>query len=185
MPIVLEAARLKAMEVQLAAIAAAIGAQPGGTIVHIADVLQGILEGSGVSIDRSVPNQITISATGTAAPPVFQPTTLPATAVSFSDTRFKSASTDAVPATAKHILVDIPLMGTVVWVANTKFRGKNPAAVGGVRSGANATPLDLVDIYRGKEVRFWLGRTVGYVPLCAYDRGRAGLAAEHVSISYV
>ena len=156
-------------------IEAAIMAMPSGSIVHIADVLAAIFAGTGVTIDRSIANQITINATGSATPPSFSPTTLTAVPVVFDDATLKSASTDPVPMSATRLLVYVPLLGTEIWVPAARWRSKDPAAVGDVRLNANATPLALVDIYRGKEVRYWLARTAGNVPLVSYDRGRAGL----------
>lgn len=185
MALIPDAERLRAIEAAIDRVEAALGNINVGQVVHIADVLASILQGTGITIDRSVPNQITVNATGGVTPPSFSPTSLAAAAVTFNDATLKSASTEPVPETASRVLVDIPLIGTEIWVRNAKFRAKAPAAVGDARTAANATPLALVDIHRGREIRFWLARTVGYVPLVSYDRGRAGLAAEQVSISHV
>ena len=171
---------------QIRDVANAIRAMQSGAVVHIADVLAAILQGSGVTIDRSVANQITISATGTATPPSFGPTSLAGAAVTFNDRTWKSASSGAIPATATWIFPTAAHseIGAIPPIPAAQWRTLTIGAVNGMRASTAGIPLKVVTGARGLLYKVWLGRTVGNVPLLAYDGGGGTALAANVAIYY-
>ena len=136
----------------------AIANRQTGNVVHVADVLAAIFAGTGITIDRSTPNQITIAATGGVTPATFNPTSLAGASIAFTTRNWFSASSEAVPATANWLMptVDHDDIGALPMVNAAHWRTLQPSTVGTARAAGSALPLKVVTLRRGAYLRIWL-----------------------------
>ena len=147
----------------------------------VASVIAAIRAGSNITIDRSIPGQITIAGAGGMVGS-FSPAALTTAAVTFDDKTWKAASVDAI-ASASWVVVVPQHAGfnRAYWVPVSLWNALPEVAVGDAATDANRSPLERVFI-QGVQYVLGFGKGAADIPMIAWDGGHAAAVESNVTV---